>query len=85
MVKSVRFDLVLTDVNMPGMSGIDLLERVLETDRTVGVLLMSGSIHVTEESALESGAKGLIRKPFDEQVLMSQIELAVGSDKKDVA
>jgi two-component system cell cycle sensor histidine kinase/response regulator CckA len=70
-----RIGLVLTDVVMPGMSGPDMLSRML-TDRQVPALLMSGYPDVGDLVAA-SGQFRLIAKPFTADVLMSAIREAL--------
>ncbi len=62
------FDLMLSDVDMPNMSGFDLLEWAKENKPSMPVLLMSGSASgpagQTTKRALEKGARGVLSKPF---------------------
>src|SRR3954470_22172824 len=66
-------DLVLLDVKMPGMDGIEVLERLRNMNDTVPVIVVSG--HGTIQTALEAMKKGafdFIEKPFaSERVLVS--------------
>lgn len=60
-------DLILTDLNLAGMDGLQLLRKLRETEaiREVPVVIITsqaGEAHVLE--ALELGARGFIRKPF---------------------
>lgn len=78
LIAGTAFDAVLTDVAMPGMTGIDLLRMVRERDLDLPVLLMSGSPHV--DSAVEAvryGASDYIVKPVDLTVLESKVRRAV--------
>ncbi len=61
-----NFNLVLTDINLPGKSGIDLLKIIKQTKNELPVILLTG--HRTVDfaiSALKSGAQEYITKPFD--------------------
>jgi DNA-binding response OmpR family regulator len=62
-----QVSLVLTDVEMPGMNGIDLADRVLEFDRTMPVLFMSGG-----HTAVDRGY-GCLPKPFQASELVTRI------------
>jgi len=55
-VYSARPQVVLTDLVMPGMSGMELLERIVEFDPSIQVVLMTA--HYSTESAVEAIRKG---------------------------
>ncbi|MBX3187080.1 MAG: EAL domain-containing protein [Labilithrix sp.] len=62
----VTFDVVLSDIGLPGISGIDLLSLVRSYDLEVPVVLMTGQPTVdTAVAAMEFGALAYVRKPFD--------------------
>lgn len=64
------FDGVLSDIGLPGMSGVDLLRLVRTYDLDVPVVLMTGQPSVeTAIAALELGALTYIQKPFSHDVL----------------
>ncbi|HEV2961407.1 MAG TPA: response regulator [Candidatus Angelobacter sp.] len=57
--------IVLTDVVMPGMSGLEVLERIKKVEPATNVLLMSAlNGDNTESEALRKGAAGFLRKPI---------------------
>jgi CheY-like chemotaxis protein len=65
MFDEARPDIVLTDKNMPGMTGVELLRALRERDPTVGVVVMTA--YGTVESASEAfdlGVDAYIEKPF---------------------
>jgi DNA-binding NtrC family response regulator len=55
-VRSEDFNVVLTDVKMPGMDGIELLESIKQIDNTVPVVVMTA--YASEKSAIDAKAKG---------------------------
>jgi len=68
------FDSVLSDIGLPGMSGVDLLRLVRTYDLDVPVVLMTGQPSVeTAVSALELGALTYLQKPFAHDVLKSTL------------
>jgi two-component system NtrC family response regulator len=71
-------DLVLTDMKMPGMDGIALLERIKKKDADLPVIMMTA--HGTVEKAVEAMQKGAytyILKPFDNEQLVLYVNKAV--------
>src|SRR5712692_6769602 len=67
-VKERGFDLALTDLQMTGMTGLELLESLNELDSTMVVILLTG--HGTIESAkwaLRHGAFDFLEKPLDRE------------------
>jgi len=60
-------DLILTDVNMPEASGVDLLHRVRESsgkEQLPVILVATGGGEALRDQALEGGANGYLCKPF---------------------
>jgi len=59
------FDIVVTDLRMPGLDGMQLLEKVLASGKNVKVILITGyaTIEIARE-ALVKGAYDFIAKPF---------------------
>ncbi|MDA3787799.1 MAG: response regulator, partial [Desulfobacula sp.] len=71
-------DLVLTDVKMPGMSGIQLLEKIKEIKPDIPVIIMTadGSVEKAVE-AMHKGAYTFILKGFENQTLIAHIAKAI--------
>lgn len=67
--------LVLSDINMPGMSGLEMLPRVKETRPEVPVIMITAYGDAdTKRKALENGATGLLTKPIDFALLRGEID-----------
>ena len=66
LVKRKSFDLALVDIRMPGMGGIELLERIKKIDPGLTVVMMTayGAIEIAVES-IKKGAYDFIKKPFE--------------------
>ncbi|MBC8209214.1 MAG: sigma-54-dependent Fis family transcriptional regulator [Desulfobulbaceae bacterium] len=70
-------DVILTDVNMPHMSGFQLLENIKKLDETITILVMSayGTIEVAVQ-ALKQGAYDFFEKPFDNTEIVRVVQRA---------
>src|SRR5579863_5387666 len=67
--------IVLTDLVMPGISGLEVLERIVEFDPAIDVILMTA--HYTTETAVEAiqkGASDYLNKPISIPALRSRVE-----------
>lgn len=74
IVEAENIDLVLSDVQMPVMDGVELLKKIRANNSTIPfVLLATGQCQLTEESAISSGASGLIHKPFKLNEVIAKI------------
>jgi len=78
---SKTIDVVVSDIRMPGGSGLDLLDHV--RNHINGVMppffLITGFADVSEEQAMEKGARRLFHKPFDIDEIMNAVKNAVHS------
>nr|WP_221401365.1 response regulator transcription factor [Paenibacillus phyllosphaerae] len=81
-------DLILLDVMLPGLSGIELLRRIRSTDAGTPVLMLTAKSSVEDKvSGLDLGANDYITKPFQIEELLARIRTAFrlagrGSDKE---
>src|SRR5579872_3609904 len=70
--------IVLTDLVMPGMSGLEVLERIMEIDHATDVILMTA--HSSSETAVEAiqkGASDYLNKPVPLTTLRARLQKAV--------
>jgi two-component system, NtrC family, response regulator len=73
-----EIDAVLSDIKMPGMNGIELLERIVATDPGLPVILMTAFAEVDQAvSAMKKGAIDHIQKPFDNEDIKRAVARAV--------
>ena len=73
-----HFDLVLTDLKMPGMSGLELLKELTDFDKSIIVVLLTahGSVDSAVD-ALQLGAFDYLQKPYEADVLLETISRAL--------
>ena len=78
-IEQQRFDLVVSDVRMPGLDGVALLRRVRERDLDLPVILISGAPTLDAAmGAVELGASRFLAKPIDLPTLRAAVDHAVG-------
>jgi DNA-binding NtrC family response regulator len=84
LVRSLRPQLVVTDLVMPGMDGLEVLRQVLEFDPSIDVLLMTA--HYTTETAvaaIRNGAADYLQKPVKIALLRERVaQLLAAADKR---
>lgn len=76
MLRNARFDLVITDWNMPNMSGIDLLRSIREWDKTKTMPVLMVTAENNREqiiAAAQAGVNGFVVKPFSAATLEQKI------------
>lgn len=73
-----HFDLVLTDIRMPGMSGLVFLQEIRARDPQVAILVATGFATLDNAiRALREGASGMLVKPFTAEEFRTEIENAL--------
>jgi len=78
LLENKIFDLVLADIKMPGMDGLELLELIKRENSDITVLMMTGHGDIeTAVEAMKSGAYDFITKPFDHDTLVLRLEKAL--------
>jgi two-component system nitrogen regulation response regulator NtrX len=79
-------DLVFLDIKMPGMDGLEVLDRIKAAHPEVPVVMVSG--HGTAQTGYDAskrGASGFIEKPFSEPVLLERIEKELTGTRTETA
>jgi DNA-binding NtrC family response regulator len=84
MLEKTRYDILLLDIKMDGMSGLDVLKRVHENDPDVAVVMITayGSVSTAIE-AMKNGAFDYLMKPFDPNELGLLIEKIIDRQARD--
>ena len=83
LVRRIRPRLVLTDLMMPGLSGLDVLREIVSFDPTIDVILMTA--HYTTETAVEairSGAADYLQKPVKIPLLRERVAALIASSQR---
>ncbi|WP_338471995.1 response regulator transcription factor [Niallia sp. XMNu-256] len=76
--QSQKWDLILLDVMLPGISGIELLRRIRGQDEYTPVILLTAKSSVEDKvSGLDLGANDYITKPFQIEELLARIRVAL--------
>lgn len=78
IIRAEPIDVVLTDICMPEMNGLDLLQRMIQIDQWLTVIMMTayGSIETAVE-AMKRGAYDFVTKPFDGDALLRALRKAL--------
>jgi DNA-binding NtrC family response regulator len=78
LLKNEKFDLLLSDMRMPGLDGLELLPRALELNREIKVILITA--YATVQQAVEAvklGAFDYLTKPFEKEELSLTVQKAL--------
>ncbi len=78
LVRNSSFDIVIADLKMPGLDGLQLLDEVKKRDEDVPVIIITayGTIDAATE-AIQKGAFDFITKPFKKEQILFTIEKAI--------
>ena len=78
-IRGTPLILILSDINMPGMSGLEMLPKARAARPEVPVIMITAyGDDDTKRKALEGGAKSLLTKPIDFAALRDEIEARLG-------
>jgi signal transduction histidine kinase/CheY-like chemotaxis protein/streptogramin lyase len=79
--QSERFDVILMDVQMPGMDGLQATRQIRALEQALGprvpiVAITANAMKGDQSSCLEAGMDGYVAKPFDAEKLVAEVERA---------
>lgn len=78
LAQSGQFDLVLLDIMLPHLSGMEVLRRLRREGNTIPVIMLTARDNVVDKvSGLDSGADDYVTKPFDIEELLARIRAAL--------
>ncbi|WP_291632505.1 sigma-54 dependent transcriptional regulator [Clostridium sp.] len=86
IIDTFQVDVVITDIKMPGISGIELLTKIREIDTAIQVIVITAFATLdTAIDALKMGAKDYITKPFNlEDIVLSVKKIIQSIDNTDI-
>ena len=71
--RELKPDMVLMDIRMPVMDGIESIKEILKMDPNAKILAVTAYAHIMHEKIMEAGALEIIEKPFSRQLLDNKI------------
>lgn len=81
-----RYDCLVIDLGLPGMSGLELLELLrARGDATPAVLIAAAASPQLEPRSRKAGASEVLLKPFAPRALLESLEKAIGAGSAEVA
>lgn len=69
---------LLVDINMPGMSGLELQQELVRRDLRLPLIVITGEADVARAvKAMKAGASDFLEKPFDDEALLASVRMAL--------
>ena len=76
MVEKAHFDIIISDIEMPGMNGLELLRKIKAYNGMIQVIVITGYITINNTlDAFRYGAFDLFFKPFDTAEVLSSVDM----------
>ncbi len=83
-IESINIDLCLLDIQLPGMDGIEALQRIKQIRPTLPTVIVSASsVRGILDQAEEYGADRIILKPYSQQEMLQIVEELTGARSKE--
>ena len=77
MLEHESVDLIISDITMPGMNGLEFLEEVREWDMELPVIFVSGQDSSRARAKAVTGASAVVEKPFKKDTLLKAVHKAL--------
>ncbi|MDZ4677794.1 MAG: response regulator [Oligoflexia bacterium] len=78
IMKTQKVDIILSDIRMPGGDGVELLKKIRQLNPDIPILMfITGFSDITPQEAIKLGAHKVFEKPFNRQVILSEIYKAI--------
>lgn len=85
LIQQDRPDVVLLDLYMPGMDGVEVLRRILAFDATIPVIIATANLDLSlAQKTLKLGASDYVTKPFDFEYLNRAVAACLGRAAEDL-
>jgi FixJ family two-component response regulator len=74
-----RFDCIISDLHLPGISGLELQQKLRGLGASIPVIIVTSSVDpLSRARAMQEGAFAYLTKPFNDKVLIHQVMTALG-------
>ena len=84
-VKAVKYDLVISDIQMPKMNGVEFLKNVRSISLTEPkFVLITGFSSYTDEQVKKIGANNLFHKPFEFDTFLNELDVLILNKEGDI-
>ena len=79
------YDIYVIDINLPNISGLDLVKRIREIDKTVPIIIITASVDIKDlETAYDFGCSEYIKKPFNLKELNIRLSKLLNTVQNDI-
>lgn len=79
-VEKTKYDIVITDIRLPGLDGIELLKKIKEISKDTEVIVITAYISIDSAvSAMKAGAYEYISKPFSIEDILGKVKEIEGN------
>jgi DNA-binding response OmpR family regulator len=80
MINIEKLEVILTDIQFPGMNGLELTKILRSRGVEIPIFVMTGLDDITDEDAFNAGATALLNKPFDIEELIELVKLSISEE-----
>src|ERR1700723_1429648 len=86
LLKSTRVDLLVTDINMPGIDGITLIRNIAKSGVRMPVIIVLSGQNYNETELRQKGIRAILRKPVRRTEFLAVIEdvLSIGAERDSI-
>lgn len=84
-IKKLEIDLILMDINIPGINGMHLCREIRKTSKIPIIIVTSRDTEMDELLCMNYGADDFITKPYNMQILLAHIEAVLKRSKPEIS